>query len=415
MRETRHSKDWLKVFQQVFGDTEVPNKYIFWVGVGTIAGALQRNVCFNQETFKLYPNHYIILVGPPAIKKTTAINYGVNRLRNVEGINVGPSTVTWQYLVDKLIEIQTPTAEETALTGIALRDSCPIVLPAGELGTLIDFDERSAIDFFTNAWDSPDQYDKGTRIMGDQMVNGPCPTIISGTTPQWIADNVKGSIKGGGFISRCIMPYENRPAQVITYPKRHMKNNHNEVLSHLEHDLAIIASLHGDYEMTPEAEELGESWHKKTSAQNYNKQLTDDSDNWSNRRYSHVHKLAMVIAASKRNELVITKEDLQEAIERVEEVHQDFNRVFALTDQRKETKALREIELFIQDKTAITLTDLYLQMRMKFTKKEIIDALDILVASKKVHKDAKAVQSPTGGLVPVVYLVWLGELAGEKQ
>jgi hypothetical protein len=415
MRETRHSKDWLKVFQTVFGDTEVPNKYIFWVGVATVAGALQRNVCFNQGTFKLYANHYIILVGPPAIKKTTAINMGVNRLRNVEGINVGPSTVTWQSFVDMLVEIMTPSAEETATTGVTMRDSAPIVLPAGELGTLIDFDERSAIDFFTNAWDSPDIYVKGTRVMGLQEVYGPCPTIISGTTPQWLADNVRGSIKGGGFISRCIMPYENRPAQIITYPKKHIKKNHDEMLSHLEHDLAIMATLRGDYEMTPDAEEIGEIWHKKTSAQNYNKQLMDDSDNWSNRRYSHVHKLAMVLAASKRNELIITKEDLQEAIERVEEVFQDFNRVFALTDQRKETKALREIESYIQDRTALTVTDLFLKMQMKFTKREIEDALNILIISRKVHKDTKSMQSPSGGLVPVVYLVWLGELAGVQQ
>lgn len=410
MRETRHLPDWIKAFQEAFSNTEVPAKYIFWVGVGTVAGALQRNVRFDQETFQLYPNHYIILVGPPAIKKTTAINQGVNRLRNIEGVTVGPSTVTWQYLVDKLIELQTPSTEETVATGIAVRDSCPIVLPAGELGTLIDFEDRAAIDFFTNAWDSPNQYDKGTRIMGDQMVNGPCPTIISGTTPQWIADNVRGSVKGGGFISRCVMPYENRPAQIISYPRRHMRKNHSETLSSLEHDLALMSLLRGSYEMTEEAMDYGDLWHKKTSAENYNKQLADDSDNWSNRRYTHVHKLAMVLAASRRNELIITKQDLVDAIQKVEEVHEDFNRVFALSERRKETQAIRTIEVYLKEKgPQVSLTDLYLAMRLKFTKKEIIESVEVLIHSGRVYKDTKNMQTAAGGLAPVVMLYYIGD------
>jgi hypothetical protein len=197
--------------------------------VATIGGALQRNVVFDQVTFQLYANHYVILVGPPAVNKTTALNYGVDRLRKVDGLNVGPSSVTWQYLVDKLKDLQTASPEEIKTT------------------------------------------------------------------------------RGGGMISRCIMPYANRPRRTITYPKHHVKANHAQQLSYLEHDLACIATLKGEYQMTKEAEEFGESWHKQVNSDNYDKKIQDDSDNWSNRRYSHVHKLAMVLAASKRDELTLRK------------------------------------------------------------------------------------------------------------
>jgi hypothetical protein len=409
MRKRRHLADWLDSFQKAFENTESPEKYVYWTGVATIGAALQRNVKFDEVTFRLYPNFYVILIGPPAVKKTTAINFGVDRLRKVEGINVGPSTVTWQYLVDKLKDIQTASPEEMARTGEATKESCPIVLPAGELGTLIDFDDRASIDFFTNAWDSPDVYDKGTRIMGDQLLNGPCPTIIAGTTPQWIKDNIKGATRGGGFISRCIMPYANKPRKTITYPSRHVKADHSEQLSFLEHDLACISTLKGNYTLSPEAIELGEKWHTKTTAENYDpKHVGDDKDNWANRRYSHVHKLAMIIAASKRDALTIEKGDLQESIDRIEEIHKDFNNVFALLDQRRETKGTREIEAYLAAKGTVLLTDVMVQMRQKFTKKEITDALEVLLAGRIIVKDTLAVTAPGGGIVSAIVLVHKG-------
>lgn len=408
MRNRRHLTDWLDSFQAAFENTESPEKYVYWVGVATVGAALQRNVCFDQVTFKLWPNHYIILVGPPAVKKTTAINFGVDRLRNVQGLHVGPSSVTWQYLVDKLKEIQTASPEEMAKTGEAIKDSCPIMLPAGELGTLLDFEDRGAIDFFTNAWDSPDVYDKGTRMMGDQLLNGPCPSIVAGTTPHWIKDNVKGATRGGGFISRCIMPYANKPRKTITYPGRHVKADHADQLSFLEHDLACIATLKGNYQMTEDAIVLGEKWHHVTTEQNYGKKITDDSDNWANRRYSHVHKLAMVLAASRRDELTITKKDLQDAINRIEEVHEDFNKVFALLDDRRETKGIRDIEAFLAEKERVSLTDLMIQMRQKFTRKEITDALEVLLLSRIILKENIAVTLPNGGVGAAIVLTYLG-------
>lgn len=405
MRKRRHLDNWLKTFCQTFQNTESPEKYVYWIGVGTIGAALQRNVCFDQVTFQLYPNHYIILVGPPAVKKTTAIYFGVDLLRKVEGINVGPSSVTWQYLVDKLKEIQTATPEEMAKTGQAIKESCPIILPAGELGTLIDFDDRGSIDFFTNSWDSPNVYDKGTRMMGDQLLNGPCVSIIAGTTPQWLKDNIRGATRGGGFISRCIMPFSNKSRKIVTYPDEHVMADHAEQLSKLHHDLMCIATLTGKYVLSPEARIYGKEWDKATKEKHDKERSGVDSDNWVNRKFTHVHKLAMILAASKRDELVIEKEDLVEAVRHIDEIGQDFNKVFELLDQRKETNCTREIEGYMRARKRVSLTDLMVDMRHKFTKREIAEALEVLLAGRIITKDAEAVTVKTAQGVSVVSVI----------
>jgi len=414
MRKGRQLPNWLDSFERVFQNTEPPEKYVFWVGVGVIGGALQRNAWFDEVTFRLFPNHYIVLVGPPAVKKTTAIYYGVDRLKklegSVEGINIGPSSVTWQNAVDLMEEIQTPSAEETARTGVALRDACPLIFPAGELGTLIDFEQRDAIDFFTNAWDSPDTFLKSTRIMGKQNINGPTPTIMAGTTPQWVKDNVRGSTRGGGFISRCIMPYANRPRRTIAYPSEHIKHDHDAILSSLEHDLAIMATLRGRFTMEKDARDFGRSWHEATADASFKKYIFDDSDNWANRRFAHVHKLAMVLSASERDDLVITLRHMEQAVYHVDQVHKDFNSVFALMDQRPETKPMRDIAAFLQEKQNIAVTELINHFRMKYTKREITEVLDMLILGNNVRKQPVNVNGPGGGIVAVMVLSWVGDM-----
>jgi hypothetical protein len=414
MRKARQLPNWLHSFEQVYQNTEPPEKYVFWVGVGVLGGALQRNAWFDEVTFRLFPNHYIVLVGPPAVKKTTAIYYGVDRLKklegSVDGINIGPSSVTWQNAVDLMEEIQTPSAEETARTGVALRDSCPIIFPAGELGTLIDFELRDAIDFFTNAWDSPDTFLKSTRIMGKQNINGPCPTIIAGTTPQWVKDNVKGSTRGGGFISRCIMPYASRPRRTIAYPSEHIKHDHDAMLSSLEHDLAIVSTLRGRFKMEKDARDYGREWHTTTQEASFQKYIFDDSDNWANRRYAHVHKLAMVLSVAERDDLIITKHHMETAVHYVNKVHEDFNSVFALMDQRPETKPMREIVAFMQEKKHVSMTDLVNHFMRKYTKKEITDVLELLIMGGSAKKTIVNLTNAAGGIMPVMVLTWVGEM-----
>lgn len=391
MRKKRHLSNWLKTFMTVYGNSEAPEKFVYWTGLATIGAALQRNVCFNQVKFRLYPHLYLILVGPPAVKKTTSIHYGVDRLRKVNGIHIGQSSVTWQFLVDEMLKIQTVSAEEMARTGQAVRDSCPIVLPAGELGTLIDFEERASIDFFVTAWDSPDTFEKGTRLMGVQSINGPCPSILAATTPQWIKDNVKGGHRGGGFISRCIMPYADRPSRIIAYPADHLEENHYDLVSYLEHDLALINAIRGEYTLTPEAKAYGTEWYKAQSDDMTRKAVKADSDNWAHRKYVHIHKIIMSLTAAYTDDLVVTLDTMKEAIKRIDELHDDFNRVFALLDDRKETRCVQDIESFIQDSGSILEADLVNRFRVRYTRREITESISLLLTGKIITKEEKAV------------------------
>ena len=73
---------WLRDYLDYTTGHEAPEDFHLWVGLTVISAALRRKVYLDNVYHKLYPNLFTILVSPPGVgKKTTAINIGVNILR----------------------------------------------------------------------------------------------------------------------------------------------------------------------------------------------------------------------------------------------------------------------------------------------------------------------------------------------
>jgi hypothetical protein len=82
----RHFDDWIERYvEMVAPKGEAPTVYHYWSAVGAVAGALRRRVWIDQAAFRWYANMYIILDGPPATKKSTAINQVMSILQEVPG------------------------------------------------------------------------------------------------------------------------------------------------------------------------------------------------------------------------------------------------------------------------------------------------------------------------------------------
>lgn len=73
------------------GETEAPDIFHIWVALATISGALARRVEYHHsDTMTIHPNMYIMLVGDPATKKSTAADVGFSFLSKCEEIVFGP-------------------------------------------------------------------------------------------------------------------------------------------------------------------------------------------------------------------------------------------------------------------------------------------------------------------------------------
>jgi len=339
----RHYEDFLASYVEIISPKgEAPARFHFWTAVHTIAGALRRRVYFDAGTFKWYPNFYIILVGPPGIvKKSTVINIGARLLREVPNVIVGADCTTWQQFVQEVAEAKDFFAEgdpqsldEEALLNRTHTVTSALSLEISELGTFLNTDDRDMINILTELWDCKldQKFVKATKTQGSDEIMNPFVNIIAGTTPAWMNDNFRGRIGGWGLSSRCIFLHASRPDRRIALPHLEWKGEHDAIMAKFREDLIDIAKLQGGCILTPEAQEFFTAWYIAHGERHERLESHPHRDPWLSyymaRKHDNVMKLAIVLTAARRDTLIITLQDAQDAVARCDEIEEELSHVF---------------------------------------------------------------------------------------
>ena len=325
----RNFKNWLKEYMNYSGQSEAPNQFHFWTGVSCIAGALRRKVWIDMGYFEWTPNFYIVFVAPPGIvSKSTTASIGMNLLRQVPGIKFGPDAVTWQSLVQSLADSTEAFAYPDEST---YNPMSAVTIVSSEFGNFLNPHDREMVDVLVSLWDGQKGvFRKSTKTQGNDAIENPWINIVACTTPDWIAGNFPEYMIGGGFTSRTIFVYGEEKRQLMAYPKDSMPVNFREHGEALVADLTHIAEkLVGEYTLTPEAKQWGIDWYEN-HYRNKPAHLDDEKfGGYVARKQTHMHKLAMVLSAAKRDELIIDKTDLYEASLMVTATEADMPKVFS--------------------------------------------------------------------------------------
>jgi len=113
--EGRKLKDWLHGFIRFCATwknckctpkgckgLESPVQYHLWSGVACISASLQRNIRLTNPFFNIYPNMYIVIVGPPGHGKTAAANVGVSMLKKATNVYFASDRLTPEQLLEEM-------------------------------------------------------------------------------------------------------------------------------------------------------------------------------------------------------------------------------------------------------------------------------------------------------------------------
>ena len=298
----------------------------FWTGVSAIAGALRRKVWIDQAYFKWYPNFYIVLVAPPGIvSKSTTAGIGMSLLRKVPGVKFGPDVVTWPALISAFAE-----CTEGFEYGEAIHVMSALTLESSEFGNLLNPQDKEMVDLLVALWDGkPGTFEKKTKHSGNDSVENPWINLIACTTPSWIAGNFPEYMIGGGFTSRCIFVYADKKAKYVAYPGLSVPTNLDEISNRLIEDLTHISTLAGAYTLSPAAVRWGEQWYQRHYTLRPANLDDDRFGGYIARKQTHIHKLALVLAASSSDSRIITPEQLETADTMVTDLEPDMGFVFS--------------------------------------------------------------------------------------
>ena len=344
---SRHYPDWLQAFVEYASvPGEAPVRMYFWAGVSAVAGALRRKVWIDQFSFRWYPNFYIIFVAPPGVvSKSTTSDVAIKILRAVPGMKFGPDVVTWQSLVTTFAE-----SSETFLWNGEHHTMSAITLEASEFGNLLNPQDREMVDIYVRLWDAKESpFEKKTKHSGNDVIYKPWINMIACTTPAWIAGNFPEYMIGGGFTSRCVFVYADKKEKLVPYPDEVVPPDHLERAHKLTEDLEHISlNLQGPFKISPEAREFGRAWYIEHYSKPHLELDNDRFGGYLSRKQTIIHKLAMVISASRSDELIIRLDDLASADTMVTDLESDMAKVFAKIGQAENAATADRLVTFVR-------------------------------------------------------------------
>ncbi len=369
---TRHFDNWISSFLEYSSYGEAPRHMYFWTAVSTIAGALRRRVWIDQAYFRWYPNFYIVIVAPPGIvSKSTTAGIGMQLLRRVPDIRFGPDVVTWQALVQSFAE-----SAMTFELGGEYYPMSALTIESSEFGNLLNPQDKEMVDLLVSLWDGKQgTFEKKTKASGNDEITNPWINLIACTTPSWIAGNFPEYMIGGGFTSRCLFVYADAKSKYVAYPGLEVPRNLNQMSTMLVEDLTRISEMAGEYRMTSQAIEWGKAWYEAHYA---TKNLDLDQDRFGGyiaRKQTHIHKLAMILAAAESSELKLTAEHLATAAKMVTDLEPDMQLVFSKIGKAEDSIYIDRLIEYVIKRKSCPWADAYRFVHAHFPKIQDFEAM----------------------------------------
>ena len=104
--------NFLHRFTAFASGTEAPENYTIWTAIGTMSAVLQGRVWLDYGRFKIMPNTYIVLLGPPGNGKTTSMNMGQKIIRELPEILMSAQAPTKESLVKEVAANQRSSCQK---------------------------------------------------------------------------------------------------------------------------------------------------------------------------------------------------------------------------------------------------------------------------------------------------------------
>lgn len=376
---SRKLKSWLEGYLSYVKETEPHTRYHIWVAIMLVAASLGRkaNIIMGPETF--FPNLYIVLVGPAAGGKSTAIRYGQKLLEKADTVIIAPAgRVTDQQLYVELEDagraVQWPgggTFQHHTMLVIASE----LVMFLGETkGT----SKKAGTDRLADmcALYDEDAFTYRTKGSGVNTVINPGLFLLGATTPLWITSSMPTLAIAGGPTSRTLFVYSAGKEKLI--PLTQMKPFDVKLEAELIHDLREISKLIGTFTTTANAAKFYENWYSNIHP---TLDLKDQRlETYLGRMPIMLVKTAMCLSACRDNSMIITEKDFVGALRMLNNANRHMGKAFGHQGHNimgAQTELFREL---LEKKSRASQAEILSTLRMHIGKREYEIIRDTLLA-----------------------------------
>ena len=296
----RKTGDFIEAFIDLCKDMPSPRLFAKWAAISCIAGVLERKVWL--DTFKrLYPNIYVLIVGPPAVGKTVTIDIASAFWESIPELHIAPTSLSRASFNDALADA-TRTATITGVTtGLELFNHLNVYSP--ELAVLLPQYDLDFLGALTNIYDNGafKEHKRGNKLKIE--IKQPSVNLIACTTPAQLHTFLPPAAWEQGFMSRTLIVYS---GEVIKKPIFAMRKGFIERFNLLKQDLELIFRMNGSFKVEDEVAEAINNWHLNGgNPRPEHPKLVG----YVGRRTAHLLKLCMIFSAARSSAKIISMED----------------------------------------------------------------------------------------------------------
>lgn len=326
--------NWTDEFSRYMANKGSPGIFVRWAGIFAIAAALERKVWIRSAKGVLYPNLYVITVGPPGAGKTLSTSVVYDFLTKLDDHHIAPSSVTKASLIDALNGAERKLIRPQDDPAIVSFNS--LTVASDELGVFLPSYENDFMNVLTNIYDCRVYSETRRTAKINIKMEAPQLNFTAATTPSFLMGTLPEGAWDQGFLSRTMLIYSGAE------PPRALFSDFQwdaAMEAMLETDLRHIGALYGRMSFSEDAKELIEAWHisggdpvpNHPKLQHYN-----------TRRTAHLLKLCMIASVAETDDLVITVDHFAQALDWLSEAEAVMPDIFKAMKRGGDASVIEE-------------------------------------------------------------------------
>ncbi len=378
---SRVLSDWITYYLEFTDETEPPESYHIWTAITLIGGIMGRKVAFPWGHSKIYPNLYVVLVGPSSrTRKGVAMDIGTSIFLAASGI-LSADAITKEQLI-RAIAHAVNYFENPETKTMEIHSSLMTI--SKELAVFLGQKDIGFIADLTDWYDSHDSWKYETKTSGSDHLRGVCYSLLAGTAPDWFQSMLPLEAVGGGFTARIIFVAEEQKRKIVEEPGLINK----QLQKHLISDLEKIGLMTGYFSFSLEAKERYKKWYR-TEEEKMKEGIYPIPDprfhSYCERRATHIKKIGMIIAASHSEEKIVTLEDFNRSLVILEKTESKMYKVFGGLGSAVTGPLIQKVILLLMSQGKVRRSQILETYRFDMTTRDLEEIQNALITMKYIE------------------------------
>lgn len=295
---------WLDLLLEETDFVETPKQWIYWSGLTTISAIVSPSIHIDKGAYKLKPNLYVLLIGRSGLGK----GFGPSVSKKLVGMVNNTRVISGRGSIEGIIkELAIVKAREDG--SIPFKDARGY-LCSGEFASSL-YEATHALTILTDLYDAHYNPEWVNTLKNSpvEKLRFPCLTLLSGANQDMFDLTVDKSHLGGGFIGRTLLINADKRFRSNSMIYEEGEEPDNVDYEKLACYLKKISKLEGGMKWSREAKKAYNEWFYP-----YRDADIEDKTGTHDRLNDHIIKVAACISLSRKDDMVIEEQDIEESI-----------------------------------------------------------------------------------------------------